>query len=123
MREEQIAKAVAARLSEPTLKRAAEQCGVSESTFRQWWKDPEARRALNEACRELVRDVSADAARQLSDSLDTMAEIMRGTFAPEQVRLNAANSIVNTYMKLTERAEVLERIEELERAAAHGEGR
>lgn len=122
MRAEQVAKAVAARISEPTLKRAAEQCGVSESTFRQWWKDPEARRALDEACRELVRDVSTDAARQLSDSLDTMAEIMNSTFAAEQVRLNAANSIVQTYMKLTERAEVLERIEGLERAAAHGEG-
>lgn len=119
MRTEQIAKAVSARISEPTLKRAAERCGVSPSTFRQWFKDPAARKALDEASRGLVGEASTDAAKALSDAVDTMAEIMGSTFASEQVRLNAANSLVSAYLRITERAEVLERIEALEVAMAH----
>lgn len=114
--DENAARAVAARLSAKTVAEAAEACGVSESTFRRWLKADNVAEMMREAVDEMVRGAVDRAVSTLSSAVDTIADVMADEDASPQVRLNAANAAINCYLRLSERRDVLSRLEALEEA-------
>jgi predicted transcriptional regulator len=106
---EQAAKAVAARLSSRTDAEAAESLGVSVSTFRRWLKSDDAVEAMREACAGLLRDAVAASAGGLGVAMATMRELAENEQVAAQTRLQAANSIVNAFAKLSERCETVDK--------------
>ena len=53
----------------------------------------------------------------LSGAIETMASICNDLEVAPQTRLNAAESIIRNSLKLTEQADILRRLDEVERAS------
>ena len=120
--DEQAAQAVAARLNARNVAEAAEACGVSESTFRRWLKADNVQRIMRDAADELVHEAVSQAASTLTGALEVIGAVMNDGKASPQVRLNAANAAINAYLRLSERSDVLSRLDALEEAYGHERG-
>ena len=108
-------KALAALIRAPTRAAAAEEAGVGTSTLRRWLhEDAEFQAAYRAAMSELLEDASTQAKRNLSRALSVLAEIME-TGDSAQVRVSAARSTLAYSLKLTEAADILARIDAVEK--------
>ena len=78
-------------------------------------KKPEFQKKYRIACRELMKDSTAAVQSQMMEAVNVMAEVMNEKKNSPQVRLNAADSIIRHGIRLTEQANILERLDDLER--------
>lgn len=104
-------KAIAALVSEPTKKAAAEKAGISESTLRSYLADPDFQRAYKEAFSDLVSDATKQAQRSLSPALKTLLEIVEDADETATARISAARSLLEYGLKLTEINDILRDLE------------
>jgi hypothetical protein len=108
-------KAIEALLDGFTKQQAATAAGVQPATLSRWLADPEFRDVLTS-----LSDVALkDAAVRLKATLDTAVTVMRETMTDGDihagVRLRAADMAASHALKLLEVADLVERIEQLER--------
>ena len=109
--------AVAALIRAPTIDAAAQAAGVGYSTLRRWLKeDQEFREAYQAALEALLSDAAAQAKRSLSPALEALREIVEDRNAPAAARVQAARSVVDAALKLTEAVDIRERVAALEAA-------
>lgn len=107
MKEDKYEVAVAALIAHPTMKEAAKAAGIGESTLREYRKEPEFMELYLAARREVV-DVGVQFLQEkFSDAVETVCSIMHDEAAPPNVRLSAANSIIQNCMAANERADEL----------------
>ena len=106
---------LSALLSNPSITAAASACGVSKRVIYDRLNDPDFRAAYDKARRDLLQQSAAAVQYHMNTAIETLAEIVGDTSASPQTRLNAAESIIRNTLKLTERADILERLEALER--------
>ncbi len=109
--------AISALFGCPTLKEAAAQSGISESTLRRWLhNEPFARRYREERAR--VLDSTIDLLRQkTAAAVETPDGIMRNPAESAIARVSAARTIIKLAFKGAEGQELGERITELEALA------
>lgn len=106
---------ISALLTSPTNAAAAQKCGLSVKQLYNRMASPEFKAKLSEARWELLdRAVNALETR-LSDAVQTMGEICTDTKTPAQVRLNASCAILRNALRMSERADIADRLAELER--------
>lgn len=105
---------ITALLTNSTIKDAATACGLSESRIYSRLKEPEFKSKYDKARRELLEQSSYKLQSYLSLAIDEMKSIFTNKDNPPQVRLNAAEAIVRTSLKLTEQVDIIKRIEQLE---------
>lgn len=106
---------ISALLTSPTNAAAAQKCGLSVKQLYNRMASPEFRARLSEARRELLdRAVNALETR-LSDAVQTVAQIMGDENVSPQTRLNAADALLRNALRLSERADIADRLAELER--------
>lgn len=93
---------------------AAHIAGVSERTAHRRWTDPTFRQKVNEAWSEIVRQ----AVGKLGDASTQAAAVLRELLNAdsETVRLSAARSILDHTVRLSEFANVEQRLSSIEAA-------
>lgn len=108
-------KALSALLVSRTQAEAAALAGIGESTLREYMKDAEFKERYNLACRELVREAARQAQQTLSPALRTLRTIVEDEDEQTQARITAARTMLEYSLKLSEHADILEQLRELER--------
>ncbi|MFY9611633.1 MAG: hypothetical protein WAU45_23845 [Blastocatellia bacterium] len=104
-----------------SVREAAALAGVSERTAHRRWSDPGFRLKVNEAWSEIVRQ----AVGKLGDASTHAAAVLRELLNAdsESVRLSAARSILDHTVRLSEFANVEQRLSNLESALQASEKR
>lgn len=115
-------KALQALLTSRTRAEAAKAAGIGESTLREYMKDPEFLEQYREAFRNLVQDATRQAQQSIAPAIATLKEIMEDADAQATARIQAARSTLEYSLKLTEQTDILEHLQELEKAVSALEG-
>ena len=114
-------KIVAALLSTTTNAEAAREAGLSLTQFYNRMRHPVFKKKLAEA-RARLMDVATTALQtSMGEAVDTMTAVMHDPDAPAQTRLNAAEAVLRNSLKLSERTDVLDRMDTLEKKIMEAE--
>ena len=117
-------KALAALIRSPTIEAAAGAVGVGYTTLRRWLKEDAAfQQEYRAALANLTEDAIAQAKQNLSPALSVLREITESADQPGAVRVQAARSLLEYGLKFTERADILDRMDKLEKMIAEVEGK
>ena len=108
-------KLLAALLTSRSKKDAAAAAGIAERTMRTYFEDPEFCQRYREAFAGVIEDATRQAQALLMPALSTLQTVMEDDEIPAQARITAAKSIIDYSLKLTEQADILEQLRELER--------
>lgn len=107
-------RAIAALLIYPTREEAAKAAGLSSKTIRKYFNDPEFQAEYKRAFGNLVDNATRQAQRNLVPAVSTLQEIMQDKAQNGQIRVSAARSLLEFTLKLSERVDILERLDKLE---------
>lgn len=108
-------KLLVALLTSRTKKEAAAAAGISDRTMRSYFEDKEFCQRYREAFAGVVQDATRRAQQLLEPALSTLQTVMEDEEIPAQARITAAKAIIDYSLKLTEQADILEQLRELER--------
>lgn len=108
-------RALSALLTSKTKLEAAEKAGITDRTMRRYFEDPEFCQRYREAFAGVIEDATRQAQALLMPALSTLQTVMEDEEMPAQARITAAKSIIDYSLKLTEQADILEQLRELER--------
>lgn len=107
---------IAALLSNPTVRKAATACGVSEAKIYSRLRDPDFKEKYDRTRYELLIQCAGYLQGITGDALQKMYSIMIDRDTPPQTQLNAAKAIADNNLKLTEQVDVLSQLAELRKA-------
>lgn len=113
-------KALQALLISRTRAEAAKAAGIGQSTLRSYMQDPEFVERYREAFGNLITDATRQAQQAIAPALSTLREVVEDVDENAQARISAARSLLEYSLKLTEQADILSRLDELERAIGGG---
>lgn len=108
-------RALSALLTSKTKLEAAEKAGITDRTMRRYFEDPEFCQRYREAFAGVIEDATRQSQALLMPALSTLQTVMEDEEIPAQARITAAKSIIDYSLKLTEQADILEQLRELER--------
>lgn len=108
-------KALQALLISRTRAEAAKAAGIGESTLRVYMQDPEFVERYREAFGNLITDATRQAQQAIAPALSTLREVVEDVDENAQARISAARSLLEYALKLTEQADILGRLDDLER--------
>jgi hypothetical protein len=109
-------KAISALLSEPSIRKAAEQSGIPERTLYAWLKEPPFDAAYRAARRESVQQATARLQYATSAAVTVLCQLMTRDSVHASIRLSAAKTILELSFKSIEIDDLAARLEALERA-------
>lgn len=107
-------RALSALLTSKTKLEAAEKAGITDRTMRRYFENPEFCQRYREAFAGVIEDATRQAQALLMPALSTLQTVMEDEEIPAQARITAAKSIIDYSLKLTEQADILEQLRELE---------
>lgn len=110
-----------AMLEESTISKAAERVGLSRTTAYKYLKDESFRAELNRRQGECINDTVRFLQGQLSLCGEQLIEIVKNPGTSDQVKINAINAVYGHCKSMTETAEIIKRIEQLEELIESGE--
>lgn len=111
--------AIAALLTHPTVKAAAEACGIHERTLRHWLADkPEFRSAFRSELKAIMSHVSGRVQQATTLAVSTLEGVMRSKVAAHAAKVSAARAVLEHASRAVEQAEIIERLDALERNAS-----
>lgn len=113
-------KALAALLTAKSNEEAARQAGISPRTLSRYFSDPEFKTEYQKAFSGLVEGATRRAQKNLEPAVNTLKELMEDREQNGQIRVSAARSLLEYSLKLSERVDILERLDELEEAMERG---
>ena len=105
---------VTALLTAPTNRDAAATLGMNERHFYKRLQSEDLRAKLRAVQEQLLDDSVDMMRRNLTEATSVIVSIMLNQEYSPQVRLNAADLLQRNYLKLSERADVLDRLDRLE---------
>jgi transposase-like protein len=106
--------AVAALLSQPTIKAAARQVGLSEKQLRRWLRIPEFAELLR-ASKQQVFDHALGRLQALTtDAVAVLAAVLRKRRGDTGARLKAAGLVLGNGLKVAELTDLAERLAAIE---------
>lgn len=109
-------KALAALLTCKSNEDAAKQAGVTPRTMSRYLSDPEFKAEYQRAFSGLVEAATRSAQKNLEPAVSTLRELMEDKTQNGQIRVSAARSLLEYSLKLSERVDILERLDELEKS-------
>ena len=107
--------AVAALIAQPTIKGAAEECGISEKTLHAWLKEPDFASKVRAAQAEITRATMGRVLSTVGTAIDTLAEVMAYKGAGPGPRVASAKALLEHSLKVYELEAVQQRLDEMER--------
>lgn len=108
-------KALQALLVCRTRRDAAAMAGIGESTLRGYLQEDEFQARYREAFGNLIQDATRQAQQAIAPALSTLREITEDKGEQSHARITAARSTLEYALKLTEQADILEQLRELEK--------
>lgn len=112
-------RAIAALLSTKSVAEAAKQAKVAERTLFRWLAEPEFKRQLGIAERELVSTATRRLLQYQDAAITTIVSIMADRQYSAGVRLRAATTVIDTMLRLRELFDLEERLSTLEAKIAN----
>lgn len=109
-------RALAALVTSPTIRAAAEAAGMDYRTIRRYLEDREFLSEYRHITTEMLADARMRGQQLLSPAMETLAEICTNQAAKPTERIAAARSILEWATRLTELTDIVERLEALENA-------
>ncbi|MBR2593325.1 MAG: hypothetical protein IKD83_01720 [Firmicutes bacterium] len=110
-----------AMLEESTVTKAAESAGISRTMAYNYLKDKAFQAELKKRQRECINDT----VRYLQGNLALCAEVLIGIVEKpglsDQVKINAINAVFSHCKNMTEQADIIKRIEQLEELIESGD--
>ena len=110
-----------AMLEESTISKAAERVGLSRTTAYKYLKDKDFQAELNRRQGECINDTVRYLQGQLALCGETLIGIIENPETSDQVKINAINAVYGHCKSMTETAEIIKRIEQLEELIESGE--
>lgn len=107
-----------ALLNARTIKEAAQIAGISESRMYEYAREPTFQKRLCAESSAALKVASKHLAENAGSAVAVLCEVMEDESNPVQARVAAADKVIGHALKVSERVDVLARIEELERAVA-----
>ena len=111
---------ILALLTEPTVAKAAEKCGVSERALYYWLDEPAFEAAYCKARRKLFRQAMNVAQRYAPTALSVLVQISTDPQAPHGARVAAATNVAKFSRESIELDDVIQRLTALENAQRAG---
>lgn len=121
MNEDRREKAIAALLSQPTIKQAAKAAGIGERTLHTYLDDPDFKREYQERRRNMLETACGVLTYNVGYAIAALLEITTDKRAGKIARVNAARTILEYALKTFEEMDLQARIEALE-SATNGNG-
>ena len=116
-------KALAALLTQPTQAAAAAAAGIGLTTLKRYLADPEFQAEYQTALSGMLEDAAAQAKRCLNPALSCLREIVEDGGETATARIQAARSLLEYGLRLTEIIDVLRQINELEKWREETDGK
>lgn len=110
-------KIIAALISNTTVRAAANECGVSETQIYKRLRDDEFLKKYDRVRMDLLQHATANAQGTIGQAIEKIKEIMNDSETSRQVQLNAADALLRNTYRMTEQADILQRLEKLEQLA------
>jgi hypothetical protein len=114
MKSKKDEKIITALLSFPTIREAADNLEMSESTIYNYLKDDIFRTKLNETKSGLLKQTTGYLQAGISKATENIIKLSQDEDINPQTRLNACKTALEYSIKLTEIVDVIPRIEALE---------
>jgi hypothetical protein len=108
--------AIVALVNEPTIRKAAEVCGVGERTLYTWLDQPAFQAAYRKARREAFAQAMGLVHKYAPLAVGTLATIASDKSAPHSARVSASTGLLKFSRESLELDDVVARVEQLERA-------
>lgn len=108
-------KAIAALLTQPTKKEAAQAAGISAATLRRYLAEDEFQQEYKKALSELMRDATNQARQSLAPALKCLRDIAEDEKESSTARIQASRALLEYGLQLISVTDIEERIAELER--------
>ena len=115
-------RALRAMLTAHTVKEGARIAGISESRMYALMKEPSFQNRLREESGALLKITSKHLSEKAGSAVEVLCGVMEDENAPVQARVAAADKVIGHALKVSERVDLLTRIEELERAVTNDAG-
>ena len=109
-----------AMLEESTITKAAEKAHISRSTAYKYLDDPVFKEELSKRRSEFISDTVRFLQSKLTTCSEVLVDIIEKPYVADQVKVNAINSIFANCKAMTETAEIIERLDDLEKSIAEG---
>jgi hypothetical protein len=109
-------KALAALVSEPNIRRAAEASGVPERTLYTWLKDPLFDAEYRVMRRDGVRQATARLQHASAAAVSVLCQLMAKDTTHPSIRLAAASKILDLAIRAVELEDFADRLAAMERA-------
>jgi DNA-binding transcriptional regulator YdaS (Cro superfamily) len=107
-------RAIAALLTTPTQRAAAAVVGITEATLSGWLRQPDFRRALDQAGALAIEEAAAVVGGAMAEALATLHEIMKDTESSAQDRRAAAVAVLRFGPQLRLIGSIEQRLSQLE---------
>lgn len=108
-------RAIAALITNSTIKAAATECGIAEKTLHAWLKDEDFAKELKEAQEGITRQAIGRMLLSISRSIETLEGIMEDETNNASPRVMAARTLLDYAFKVYEIQTVQQRLEALEK--------
>lgn len=108
-------KIISALLSFSTIKEAAKNLKMAESTLYNYLKDDEFKIKYSEAKTSMLSQTTGYLQSNMIKATENIVNMISNEEIPPQVRLNASKAVLEYGLKLTESIDILPRIEQLEK--------
>ncbi len=105
---------IAALLNSPTNRDAAATIGMNERHFYKRLQSEELRAKLRAVQEKLLDDTVSEMRKNLTEATAVIVSVMKNPEVSPQTRINAADMLQRNYLKLSERADILDRLDRLE---------
>lgn len=108
------AKFLKSMLEESTISKAAEKAGITRKTAYNYLKNKDFKKELNRRRGELVNDAVRYLQGKLSLCNETLVSMIENPDTSNQIKINAINAIYTNCKSMTETAEIITRLEQVE---------
>ena len=116
-------KALSALLTNPTKEAAAKAAGIESKTLRRYLTDPEFQAEYQKAVSGMIEDAATQARQSLNPALSCLREIVEDGGETAPARISAARSLLEYGLRLTEIADIMKQLEELEQWRSETDGK
>lgn len=107
--------AIMALLTAPSMKQAAEQAGIGETTLFRWLQNDDFQEAYREARHKALGNTIARLQQVSQQAVNTLQEVMIDETATSNSRVSAAKAVLELAFKAYELEDLAKRVEELEK--------
>ena len=108
------AKFLKSMLEESTISKAAEKAGITRKTAYNYLKNKDFKMELNRRRGELINDAVRYLQGKLSLCNETLVSMIENPDTSNQIKINAINAIYTNCKSMTETAEIITRLEQVE---------